>query len=185
MESPICQLVGSDYYWDLITGSTCKIEGGPTAVHTKLGCVLSGPIAADHSLTCVNLVTTHLLRADTPPLETTHLEEQLQSFWELESLGIYEEEKTLYDDLYYRPCTHRLSTSILQKFTRLLVTIYQSSVTSAKCSISQLIKFNSLTALLRVTAQVLRAVQKHSRATSLVLNRPSLETRSPLLKFWG
>ena len=34
-------LIGSDYYWDIVTGSICKIEGGPTAVHTKLGWVLS------------------------------------------------------------------------------------------------------------------------------------------------
>ena len=30
--------------------------------------------------------------------ETTGLDEQLRSFWELESLGIHEVEKTLYDD---------------------------------------------------------------------------------------
>lgn len=95
---PVDLLIGSDYYWNLFTGSICKIERGPTAVHTKLGWVLSGPIAADHSLTFVNLVTTYVLKADAQPLETTHLDEQLQSFLELESLGIYEEEKTLYDD---------------------------------------------------------------------------------------
>ena len=36
-------LIGSDYYWYLVTVSVCKIESGPTAVHTKLGWVLSGP----------------------------------------------------------------------------------------------------------------------------------------------
>ena len=30
-------LIGSDYYWDLVTRSICKIEGGPIAVYTKLG----------------------------------------------------------------------------------------------------------------------------------------------------
>ena len=82
----------------MVTGSICEIEGGPTVVHRKLGWVLSGPIAACHSLTSVNFVTMHVLRADAQPLETTHLNDQLQSFWELESLGIYEEEKALYDD---------------------------------------------------------------------------------------
>lgn len=71
-------------------------------MHTKLGWVLSGPIAADHSLTYMNLVTTYVLIADAQPLETTHLDEQLQSFLKLESLGIYEEEKTLYDDFASR-----------------------------------------------------------------------------------
>lgn len=46
----------------------------------------------------MNLTITHVLRADAQSLETTHLEEQLRSFWELESLGIHNEEKTLYDD---------------------------------------------------------------------------------------
>jgi hypothetical protein len=26
-------LIGSDYYWEIVTGSICKIEGGPIAVH--------------------------------------------------------------------------------------------------------------------------------------------------------
>lgn len=41
---------------------------------------------------------THSLRVDCQALESTQLDEQLKSFWELESLGIHEEEKTLYDD---------------------------------------------------------------------------------------
>ena len=95
---PVDLLIGSDYYWDLVTGSICKTDGGPTAVHTKLGWVLSGPIATKDTATSVNLVTTHVLRADSQPIETTHLDEQLQSFWELEALGIHEEEKPLHDD---------------------------------------------------------------------------------------
>ena len=45
-------------------------------------------------------VTTHLLQVDSQPsgIETTQLNEQLRAFWELESLGIVEEEKTLYDE---------------------------------------------------------------------------------------
>ena len=42
-------------------------------------------------------VTTHSLRADSQPT-CAHLSEQLRSVWELESLGILEEEKTLYDE---------------------------------------------------------------------------------------
>ena len=40
------------------------------------------------------ITTTHLLRVDDRPTEST----QLRSFWELESLGISEEEKTLYNE---------------------------------------------------------------------------------------
>ncbi len=89
-------LIGSDYYWDLVTGSVCRSEG---AIHTKLGWVLSGPTPAKDQAQCsMNLTTTHVLRAETQELESTVLDEQLRSFWELESLGIHKEEKTLYDE---------------------------------------------------------------------------------------
>ncbi|XP_064388661.1 uncharacterized protein LOC135336735 [Halichondria panicea] len=92
-------LIGSDYYWDLVTGSVCRSEGGPTAIHTKLGWVLSGPTPAKDQAQCsMNLTTTHVLRAETQELESTALDEQLRSFWELKSLGINKEEKTLYDE---------------------------------------------------------------------------------------
>lgn len=59
-------LVGSDYYWDLVMGGVSRGSSGPTAIHTKLEWVLSGPMRsreADHCST--NLVTTHVLRVDT------------------------------------------------------------------------------------------------------------------------
>ncbi len=42
--------------------------------------------------------TTHVLKVDTQPTEYDRLEGQLRSFWELESLGISETEKTMYDE---------------------------------------------------------------------------------------
>ena len=50
----------------VVTGSICPGVSGPTATHTKLGWVLSGPVPPSesvlHSSACV--VTTHLLRVD-------------------------------------------------------------------------------------------------------------------------
>ena len=91
---PIDMLIGCDYYWDLVTGRICRNERGPTAIHTKLGWVLSGPTLSSTSTLCstTNFSTTHLLRVDCQMLESKQLDEQL------ESLGIHEEEKTLYDD---------------------------------------------------------------------------------------
>ena len=92
-------LIGADYYWELVTDSICRSDNGPTAVHTKLGWVLPGPTSVRESMRCsMNLLTTHVLKVGTQPLESTALDEQLRSFWELESLGIHEEERTLYDD---------------------------------------------------------------------------------------
>ena len=92
-------LIGSDYYWELVTGSVCRNEHGPTAIYTKLGWVLSGPTPASSRSRCsTNLVTTHVLRVDAQQQETIDLDEQLRSLWELESLGIQETEKTRYDN---------------------------------------------------------------------------------------
>lgn len=71
-------LVGSDYYWHLVTGGVSRGTQGPVAIHTKLGWVLSGPAsAAELTHSSTNLVTTHVLRADAQPGEDEDLEEQL------------------------------------------------------------------------------------------------------------
>ena len=46
----------------------------------------------------MNLATTHVLKVEAQPQEPQCLDKQLRSFWELESLGVQEEEKTLYDE---------------------------------------------------------------------------------------
>ena len=60
---PVDILIGSDYYWDLVTGSICCSEKGHTAIHTKLGWVLSGPILSSSAVLCSStyIATTHLL----------------------------------------------------------------------------------------------------------------------------
>lgn len=95
---PVDLLIGSDYYWDLVTGGICRGRGGLTAIHTKLGWVLSGPVPGQHSEGCsMNLTTTHVLCADTQ-ITDAGLDAQLRSFWELESLGIHKEEGSVYED---------------------------------------------------------------------------------------
>jgi len=41
--TPVHMLIGSDYYWQLVTGSICRVASGSIAIHTKLSWVLSGP----------------------------------------------------------------------------------------------------------------------------------------------
>ncbi len=89
-------LIGADWYWELVTGKIAKNPGCPTAIHTRLGWVLSGPVPAGTASSCsTNLVTTHVLRVDTQPEPT---DDSLRAFWELESLGIQPDERTVYDD---------------------------------------------------------------------------------------
>jgi len=46
----------------------------------------------------MNLGITHVLHSETHSVEPCALDEQLRAFWELETLGIQDTEKTLYDD---------------------------------------------------------------------------------------
>ena len=92
-------LIGSDYYWSLVTGGVCRGNSGPIAIHTKLGWVLSGSIPLRESeQSSVNLITTHVLRADSLQPDLEPLDDALRSFWELESLGICGPEKMVHDE---------------------------------------------------------------------------------------
>ena len=76
-------LIGSDYYWDIVSGEIIRGDG-PTAVNSKLGWLLSGP--AQGSTLCTTSLLTHV----TPTQESDELVSSLQRFWETESLGIME-----------------------------------------------------------------------------------------------
>ena len=85
-------LVESDQYLSLVSGRVVRGEHGPTAIETKLGWVLSGPIPEGKQVDRQqsNLVTTHVLKSAVNPVDVTNetLDGNLKTFWELESLGI-------------------------------------------------------------------------------------------------
>ncbi len=86
---PIYILIGSDYYRQFVTGETRRgSSGGPVAIRTYLGWVLSGPVHAPSkspvgSSVCLN--NTHVLRLDIA------LRKEVSKFWETESIGIVPE----------------------------------------------------------------------------------------------
>ena len=91
-------LIGSDYYWELMTGEIHRSNTGPVAINTKLGWVLSGPgqpISA--SLSATSLITVHTLAIGAESFNNDDLTNELRSFWELESLGIEKVEKSTHD----------------------------------------------------------------------------------------
>ena len=49
---PVDVLIGSDYYWELVTGSVSRDSSGPTVIHTRVGWVLSGPYSHSESDEC-------------------------------------------------------------------------------------------------------------------------------------
>lgn len=85
-------LIGSDYYWKIVTGRTRRGEDGPIAIQTKLGWVLSGPaeITPPQGSQSSNLVTIHTLKCATQEIESKNddLVQELRKFWDLETLGI-------------------------------------------------------------------------------------------------
>ena len=53
-------LIGSDYYWEFITGEILRGNSGPVAINTKLGWVLSGLITSTEMYQAS--VTSHTLK---------------------------------------------------------------------------------------------------------------------------
>lgn len=94
-------LIGSDWYWSLVTGRVIRRKTGPTAVHTKVGWILSGPATKQVAVNLTLSSPTHTLKVDTFKVEPS-LDDQLQQFWELESLGIPSNETPVYENSFNR-----------------------------------------------------------------------------------
>eukprot|EP00731_Ephydatia_muelleri_P024186 Em0016g457a len=83
----IDMLIGSDFYWHIVTGELIRGEKGPVAIKSTLGWILSGPVQSVSHECAVNLITTHVLKAD-DGVTNKMLDDTMRSFWELESMGI-------------------------------------------------------------------------------------------------
>ncbi|XP_074653549.1 uncharacterized protein LOC141907710 [Tubulanus polymorphus] len=75
----IALLIGSDYYWSLVEDKVVR-GNGPTAVASKLGYLLSGPLknSSHDRRDYANFILT----------DDTHERDQLENFWRVETLGI-------------------------------------------------------------------------------------------------
>ena len=83
-------LIGSDVYWDFVTGETKRGEKGPIAVNSTLGWLLSGPLSGtvDRSY---NTYTNLIIDCQNSLFQSTDddiLANSLKGFWETESIGI-------------------------------------------------------------------------------------------------
>ena len=87
---PIALLVGADHYWDIVEDHTIRGDG-PTAMQSKLGYLLSGPVS---SIAITSEATTNMFF-----VMTSHKEEEfnLEKFWQLESIGISNPPKNDHD----------------------------------------------------------------------------------------
>ena len=89
-------LIGSDWYWNLVTGRVIRGKSGPIAIHTKVGWILSGPATNPTTVNLTFSSPTHMLKIDTFKVEPS-LDDRLKQFWELESLGIPTNETPVYE----------------------------------------------------------------------------------------
>ena len=92
-------LIGSDHYWDLITGRLQRGADGPVVIKMKLGWVLSGPVAVSGQMDELHNLVVHTLHIGAPTPEMQTLDDTMKSFWELESFGIPSTDRSLYDEL--------------------------------------------------------------------------------------
>ena len=61
--------IGSDLYWSRVTGRIIRGDSGLTAIHTKVGWVLFGPVNQQEVTVNHSLVSAHTLKADVYPVE--------------------------------------------------------------------------------------------------------------------
>ena len=107
-------LIGADYYWELTTGKTSQRDNGPDAIHTRLEWVLSGPAPAMQSnQQSFSLVATHTLHVGNLPCNMESLNDTLQSFRDLESLGIKDPDRSIFaefeDTIQFRDGRYEVS----------------------------------------------------------------------------
>ena len=94
-------LIGADHYWDVVEDYIIK-GNGPTAMESKLGYLLSGPVGA----TTPRNTTTNILHVASQPIP----DPDLQRFWTVESLGIMPKDHTTksFMELYMTNSIERL-----------------------------------------------------------------------------
>ena len=76
----ISLLVGSDFYWNFIGNHVVRGDG-PTAVSSRLGYVLSGPLPAHQPYNSISNFLNLAVSHDTDV-------QDLQRFWEVEDAGV-------------------------------------------------------------------------------------------------
>lgn len=100
LDDEIDLLVGLDYFWELVTGKLHQgKEPGLVAMETKIGWVISGPIAIDaahKNFSSSHL--THTMKIAAQPIDDDNLQTLVERFWDLESLGISETEKSPWEE---------------------------------------------------------------------------------------
>ncbi|KAK3754303.1 hypothetical protein QZH41_006636 [Actinostola sp. cb2023] len=81
-------LIGSDHYWDIVTGDIARGDNGPTAISSELGWLLSGRSESTSDHVTSNLIIARDCFDACNQNENDEFVNSLKSFWETESIGI-------------------------------------------------------------------------------------------------
>ena len=94
-------LIGADFYWHFVSGSFVRgPESGTVALSNKLGYILSGPVGIPvpgQEDSSINLTENHVLKISNCVIEGGDSLEEVEHFWDLETLGIKHDEPTVYE----------------------------------------------------------------------------------------
>ncbi|XP_065895895.1 uncharacterized protein [Dysidea avara] len=97
-------LVGSDFYWSLVTGEIIRTERGLKAVCSTLGWLISGPaetaVTEELAHTHSNLAISYFNESSSSESQDDQLVTALKKFWEVETLGIECIENAPSDDIF-------------------------------------------------------------------------------------
>lgn len=136
-------LIGSDYYWEFVTGRTQKIESRLMAVETILGWVLQGP--SEQTKTQLTQAQNQAVMVLKVEAAETKLQQELQRFWSLESMGIKQ-----------HSCT-TTEAEIVEEFENKIVQLngrYQVSLPWTEDVNLQINKDNAMKRLLQLTKRL-------------------------------
>jgi len=81
-------LIGSDYYWTVVTGETISNARGPVAISSKLGWLVSGPLCGLTELATVHCNTIVANSCELTCDEKDALVTMLRQFWDTEAIGV-------------------------------------------------------------------------------------------------
>ena len=96
IELDIDLLVGGDFYYSFVSNVTKSGEGiAPVAVKSKVGWLLSGPVESKSTHSYISSV--HMLKCTECPNYDTNLSDTVGKFWDLETIGIRNDENSVLD----------------------------------------------------------------------------------------
>ena len=98
-DTPIGLLLGADMYWKMVSGEIKRDDSsGLMAINSVFGWLLNGPVARGNQFR-VNLISSDVtvMKIQSYVTEEKKLSNELHKFWDLDTIGIKENESSVYD----------------------------------------------------------------------------------------